>query len=177
MYNLFLTLSLFLIVATSCSSDNNDNPTQVDGTWKLTAWNVGESYDLNNDGTASSNLLDEMDCYNNETIVFANNTATYMSTSYADIYFEATGGGSTEGTYTIECEQEIENSPAAYTVSGNTVTITETYEEDGQVYEEVIVATLNGNTLSFVIPDGYYVEDDEFEVLVEQDLTLVFIKL
>ena len=63
MRKLFLNLLAFtfLIVATSCSSDNNDNPTQVDGTWKLTAWNVGESYDLNNDGTASSNLLDEMD--------------------------------------------------------------------------------------------------------------------
>lgn len=161
-------------MVTSCSSDNDDNPIQVEGTWKLTAWNVGESYDLNNDGTASSNLLDEIDCYNNETIVFANNIATYMSTSYADIYFESSEEG--ESTYTIECEQEIENSPAAYSVSGNTVTITETYEEDGEVYEDVIVATMNGNMLSFVIPDGYYVEGDDFEVVVEQDLTFVFTK-
>ena len=107
--NLFILSGLLLATACSSDSDDNDNNAELEGTWRLTAWNVGESYDLNNDGTSSSNLLDEIDCYNNETISFANGVATYMSTSYAEFYFEAGEEGESEGTYFIECEQEIEN--------------------------------------------------------------------
>lgn len=173
-----LLFILGLVFTVSCSSDdsNNNDGVELEGTWRLTAWNVGESYDLNNDGTSSSNLLDEIDCYENETITFAAGTATYMSTSYADIYFEAGEEGESDDTYIIECEQEIDNSPATYVRNGNTVTITITYVEDGVTEEDIIIGTLNGNTLSFVIPDGFYVEGDDFTVEVEQDLTYVFTK-
>ncbi|WP_178988932.1 lipocalin family protein [Winogradskyella schleiferi] len=175
---LFVLTSLSL--TTACSSDDDDNTSSnIEGAWKLTAWNVsGSSYDLNNDGTASTNLLEEMNCYNNETIVFNNNVATYMTTSYADIYAELVAGSTSDYVYTIECQDEVSNSPASYSVNGNTVTITTTYEEDGTIYEVILLATLNGNTLSFVLEEGLYIEENVgFDVIVEQDLTLVFTKL
>lgn len=172
MKKLFLNLFILtgLVLTTSCSSDDDDNNNSVEleGTWRLTAWNVGESYDLNNDGTASENLLDEFDCLNNETLVFMNGIATYMSTSYLEIYVEFGEGGESDATYTIECELEDEDTPATYTQNGNTISI---LTEDS-----TLVATLDGNTLSFVVPEGFYVEGDDFEVEIEQDLTYVFTK-
>jgi hypothetical protein len=172
----FFVLTTF-VFATSCSSDddNNDSSVELEGTWKLTAWEVGETFDLNNDGELSTNILDEMDCYDNETIVFGDGVATYMSRSYADIEVEFGEEGSNP-VYTVECEDEFENSPAAYVRNGNSVTITETYEEDGEIYEDTLVATISGNTLSFVIPEGFVIFGDDFEVEVEQDLVLVFTK-
>ncbi|WP_179008349.1 lipocalin family protein [Winogradskyella forsetii] len=178
-----IILGLFILtslsVTTSCSSDDDDNTSSnIEGTWKLTAWNVsGTSYDLNNDGTVSTNLLEEMNCYNNETIVFNNNVATIMSTSYADIYAELEVGSTSEYMYTIECENEVSTDVATYSVNGNTITVTSTYEEDGTVYEDNVVGTLNGNSMSFVIEEGLYITDSNFDAVVAQDLTFVYTKI
>lgn len=177
MKRIFLNIFLLagLIITASCSNEDNDDNSSaaMKGTWKLTAWNVDGSYDLNNDGTASPNLLDEMDCYNNERIVFTDDTATYMTTSYADIYAEFVDG--TGYTFTVECEEEVDSSPATYTRNGNALTITTTYEEDGETETDIILATVNGNTLTFVEEEGFVIEEDNYDVVVE-DLTLVFTK-
>lgn len=176
-----LVVSLFVLTAlvfTSCESDDDgSSSSNIQGTWKLTAWNSVESFDLNNDGVASTNLLDEMDCYNNETIVFANNVATAISTSYADITAEIVVGTTNEFNYSIDCEQEFSSDDAIFTVNGNTVTITTTEMFDGEVSENVLVATINGNTLSFVVEEGLYIYNDaNFDTVVEQDLTFVYTK-
>ena len=180
---IFKTLALtalVLVSACSGSDDDNNSSVELEGTWKLTAWNIGESVDLNNDGTASSNLLDEMDCYNNETIVFSStDIATIINTSYADIYVELEEGSETDYIFEVECELENDSFTATYVRNGNTVTFTFAGDvEDGEDEEDtdVLIATLDGDELSLLIPDGYYVEGDDFEVVVEQDLTMVYTK-
>ena len=75
------------------------------GTWLLTAWN-GDAIDLNNDGVESTNFLNEMNCYTNETLVFnSNNTGAAMSTSYATFTFDIEIGTTNSYIYTIECEE------------------------------------------------------------------------
>jgi len=148
-----------------------DQPDDLVGTWLLTAWNGEEQIDLNNDGTESINFLDEMDCYNNETIVFnADNTGFVMSTSYAlfDIFIEV---GTTDSfDFTIDCIAEVENTDITWSQTGNIVSITDSTNETTDW-------TLAGNTLSITFPEGFSVTDpDDTTVTVTQDLTFVYTK-
>lgn len=148
-----------------------DQPDDILGTWLLTAWNGEEPIDLNNDGTESINFLDEMDCYNNETIVFnADNTGLVMSTSYAlfEIFIEV---GTTDSfDFTIDCIAEVENTDITWTQAGNIVSITDSTNETTDW-------TLAGNTLSITFPEGFSVTNpDDTTVTVTQDLTFVYTK-
>ena len=130
-----------------------------------------EPIDLNNDGTESINFLNEMDCYNNETIVFnADNSGIAMSTSYAlfEIFIET---GTTDSfDFTIDCIAEVENTDITWTQSGNLVSITDSFNETTEW-------TLVGNTLSITFPEGFSVTDpDDTAVTVTQDLTFVYTK-
>ena len=151
-----------------CNSD--EEPTGIVGTWLLTAWNGEEAIDLNNDGTESINFLDEMDCYTNETIVFnQDNSGVAMSTSYADIEIFIEVGTTDSYDFNITCIEEVENTDMTWTQSGAIISITDEFG--------TIDWTLNGNTLSITIPDGFSVvntEDVTIEVI--QDLTFVYTK-
>lgn len=179
---LFIAISLFscenepltgfdleaLSEANSGSGSTGSDETIV-GTWKMTAWNVDQGQDLNQDGTNSTNLLNEMDCYNNETIVFnADNTAISTSTSYANIELNLVVGTTDQFDYNITCISETEVTNLSWVQSGNIV-----------VTESLGVANdllLNGNELSFVIPEGFTVVSDDASVTVIQDLTIVYTK-
>ncbi|WP_452220687.1 hypothetical protein [Lacinutrix salivirga] len=156
----------------NCNDEEPDDNVEVVGTWLLTAWNGEEGADLNNDGTSSTNFLDEMDCYNNETFVFnADNTGTAMSTSFATFTFEIETGTTDSYTYTVECDQEIENNDFTWTQTGNVITITDTATSQASDW------TLNGNELSTVVPSGFVAFDSEdITVTVTQDLTFVYTK-
>jgi len=151
------------------TGNTGDTDVTVVGTWKMTAWNVNEAQDLNEDGTSSTNLLDEMDCYNNETVVFnADFTGIAMSTSYADIELNLVIGTTNEFDYSITCVPEIENTDLTWAQSGNIVATTSTGITNN--------FTLNGNELSFLIPEGFTVVSDDSSVTVIQDLTIVYTK-
>jgi hypothetical protein len=169
-FNLFAITTL---VFTSCSKDDDSNGTvSLNGTWKLTAWNVTTGVDINNDGTASTNLLQEFDCYNNETIVFgANNTVVANSTSYADITAEVTTGTTDEYTFQVDCIEANDTTPLTWTLSGNTITF------DSGSPEDVVVGTLSGNQIFIAIPEGFEAYDTNTgNVVVSQDLVFVYTK-
>lgn len=148
----------------------NDQPTELVGTWKLTDWNGEEPIDLNNDGTESVNFLDEIDCYNNETLVFNNdNTGVAMSTSYADFDIFLEVGSTDTFDFSYDCVDEIENTDITWMQSGNIVSITDPFSTSDW--------TLNGNTLSITIPEGFTVINaDDANVSVIQDLTFIYTK-
>ncbi|SDS27966.1 hypothetical protein SAMN04515667_1818 [Formosa sp. Hel1_31_208] len=150
-------------------SNNNQQAAELEGTWLLTAWIGEEAIDLNNDGTPSLNFLDELDCYENETIVFDNDgTAVIMSTSFADISFEIIVGTEDEYSYTIACIEELFNSDVTWAQIENTVTIS----DEGMVSDW----TLNGNELSTLIPAGFFSSNEDGSVIITQDLILVYTK-
>lgn len=148
----------------------NDQPTEIVGTWLLTAWNGEEPIDLNNDGTENINFLDEIDCYNNETLVFNNdNTGVAMSTSYADFEIFLEVGSTDSFDFSYDCIMEVENTDLTWTQSGNIVSITDPFSTTDWV--------LNGNTLSITIPEGFSVTNaDDPDVTVIQDLTFIYTK-
>ena len=135
----------------------------------LTAWLGEEPIDLNNDGTESANFLDEMDCYNNETIVFSNDgTGVAMSTSYAEFTFEIVVGTEDEYTYTIDCINENESTNLTWDQNGDTVSITDDFGTTEW--------TISGNQLSITLPDGFGASNEDGSVILTQDLTFVYTK-
>lgn len=75
----------------SCVGDDESLPTDgsgVAGTFKMTGFNIPMSVDYNADGTASSNLLSESDCFATN-IIKLNSDHTYMR---VDNYIDLSSG-------------------------------------------------------------------------------------
>lgn len=150
---------------------NEQTEEGIVGTWLLTAW-VGETpIDLNNDGVESENFLDEMNCYNNDTIVFAvDETTLTTSNSYAEFEFIIEVGTTNSFEYTVTCIEETEISNGNWTQNGNVITITNDLGDDSEW-------TLNGNQLSVFVPEGFFAfNSDDIEVTTIQDLTFIYTK-
>ncbi len=165
----FFGLLFIAIAFTACSSDDDNNTTSVEGTWKLTAFETENAYDLNNDGTASRSVMNETNCYQNETVVFkANGTGQANNTSYAEIEFTLVTGTTDQYEYWVTCVPETETIPFLYTQNGNNVTITM-----GATSQP---AVLSGNTLTYVINKGFLLEVEENgdTTTVLEDITFVF---
>lgn len=162
--------ALQIIIDSLGTCDNTANESNLEGTWLLTAWIGTESIDLNNDGTESTNFLDEMDCYTNETLVFNNdNTGASMSTSFAEIDIFLEVGSDSEVDFNVECVQEEETVDFTWSQLGNTVTITDAFGSNDW--------TLSGDTLSILIPEGFSViNTEDADVNTIQDLTFVYTK-
>jgi hypothetical protein len=151
-------------------TDQNQQATDVEGTWLLTAWIGDEPIDLNNDGVESDNFLNEMDCYNNETILFSDGgTGVIMSTSYAEFMFDILVGTTNEFDYTIDCIEEDENTNFTWTQTGNTVAITDDFGTTN--------VTIIGNQISIFVPNGFIAfSSEDVEVTTIQNLTFVYTK-
>ena len=136
---------------------------EVPGNWKLMSITLEEAIDLNGDGTASNDLMVETNCYQNELLAFNEDfTGVATSNSYADITIA-------NETYTIDCVQEVEETPFTWAQTQNTVTFT---MDTGSFN-----ATLVENTLSFLIPEGFSVSDEEGNVTVSQNIVMVYQKV
>ncbi|RYD90483.1 MAG: hypothetical protein EOP54_23920 [Sphingobacteriales bacterium] len=140
-----LVLMAFAAVAlVSCSDDDNEN-VALTGTWKLTAFNLDEGVDLNNDGTASTSLITESGCYNNSTVVFGSGNSATFNIQELDIDYEIITGTQNSYEYSVDCLAG-ENETATYTVSGNNVAFT--------IGGEPVVFIQNGNKLTATLVGG-----------------------
>jgi hypothetical protein len=161
-------ITLFFLGFTSCSGDdepvdpllidNNQNggggnngggdSSSVSGVYVMTAFNSSVPIDLNADGTASVNQLDESDCFNNSFLTLNQNN-TFVSESKGieiDFMFDSQTG---EETSTIICYEE-EDSNGTWAVDGNEVIFT--YVVDGETFSDTFVK--EGNQLIFTVEDG-----------------------
>jgi len=154
------------------SCNNGQSVSDIIGTWQLTAWLVQNGLDLNNDGSANLNLLDEMDCYNNETIVFnTDNRAFINSRSFAEIVVEFEAGSTNSFDYFINCIEEENITTATWTEDGDSITLA----YDGT--DEEIQFTLETNQLSLLVPEGFFAQSSDFSLEVLEDITIVYTKL
>ncbi|WP_046756387.1 hypothetical protein [Kordia jejudonensis] len=164
---LLTVLSIFLI---SCSSDD-DAAAEITltGTWRMTSFEVENSYDFNGDGTASRDLISETNCYQNETILInANGTATATSTSYLDVTAELVVGTTDEFTYTLDCVNETDIFLLNWSSNGSSVT----FQDE---YGDIVNATFDlNNQFSFVIPQGFEIFSDGFSVVTEENVRVVY---
>lgn len=137
--------------------------TQLTGTWKLTSLTIAEAYDINGDGNATTDFMAETNCYQNELMAFSpNQTGIITSNSYANLTL-------TDTVITSECIEEVDITPITWVQNTNTITIT----SEGESYN----ASLNENTLTFTITNGFMVmEEDENGETIEKDLIFVYTK-
>lgn len=134
-------LGLLGVFILSCSSDdgNGSENASIVGTWNITSFQTSQSYDLNDDGESSNDLVEELDCFTSVISFTDDGTFTFMS---SDIDFTAQG----ENDFTIECNGSSTLS-GTYALDGNTLTTT---DEEGT--EEVSV-TVTKDRLTAVIQD------------------------
>ncbi|WP_138434513.1 hypothetical protein [Winogradskyella algicola] len=119
------------------------------GTWKLIAWepNPITDLDLDNDGISSSNFLDEINCYDNETIDFySDGTGRLYLRSIANITFTPIVGTDMVEFSTV-CSEIDQTIFFTWFQDGNTVTFNFL---DGTV----LYYFRNANRLYVVINDG-----------------------
>ena len=169
-----IALLLVSVLTFSCSSDDDDNETNsLIGTWIMTGFLSENVYDLNEDGTASNNVIVETGCYQNELIIIsAAGEATIVSNSYLDIALELVAGTTDEYNYVFNC------------VISSTDYLTLGWDQDGTTIsfydgsDLVAEANFSGITLTFVLPDAYDVEVVENGIIVNitEDLTYVYTK-
>lgn len=164
-----LCIACALVNFTSCSSDDmqdSDN-SSITGVWTLTAWNIDEGFDFNNDGTVSTNLLSEIDCSQNETLFFEKNGTVSLNTTFnPDIDIALLNEENNEYNFNVTCDNEgIISLATSYTVNDSIVMIGETE------------AQFDGNQITLVSEDRIKIYNEDFTEVVEtRDLTLVYFK-
>lgn len=165
-------LLILVIAMAACSSDDDNNGNGLEGTWKMTAFSTQNPYDLNGDGTASQDLMAETSCYQNELMRFnGDGTGKVTSSSEAIINFDLIVGTTNEYEYSTECVAQIENRAFTYVQSGDEVTLSyDGFPSTG---------TLSNNTLTFIIPSGFFIEAEDPNsgiITVNEDVTIVYTK-
>lgn len=165
MNKLLFILCFASLLVTSCSEE--DDGLSVVGTWKLTAWNVADGFDINNDGTVSTNILDEIECTNSEALIFeATGVMSSNNTFNPAINIALLDGTTDSYTFNITCDQEgVISFATTYSQSLDTVTF-----NDSEF-------TIIGNQLLREIKEGIKIYNEGFtEVIATKDLTLVYTK-
>lgn len=147
----FLVLVLLFSAASCTTNEDADTSGGLEGTWQMTLFDVGEAYDLNDDGTASSDVIAETGCYQNETLEF-NSDGTGVSTnrSSADVEVTLVTGTTDEVMYTVTCIDDLLIQDFTWGLTGSTALIT--------IDNFFITASLDGDTLTFTIPSGFSID-------------------
>ncbi|WP_298541707.1 lipocalin family protein [uncultured Aquimarina sp.] len=138
----FLFAISFALFFTSCSSDDDGgDPTTVSlvGTWELTSASGALPVDLDMDGNASTNLLDELSCFE-DTITVSDNTYSQEVTEITvnvDILVQPP-------VVTADCTGTILNETGTWSLDGNELTFA-----GAGLDPKTVTITLTNTTLSF----------------------------
>ncbi|MEC3908360.1 hypothetical protein VOI54_15120 [Tamlana sp. 2201CG12-4] len=164
-----LGIALILVCVASCSSDDvqNENDSNIQGVWKLSAWNIVGGFDMNNDGVVHTNLLNEIDCTKNETLLFEPNGIVSLNTTFSpDIEIALLDEETNTYSFDVTCDTEgIISLATSYKVNGNHVEIGE------------IDALIEGNQISIVFEKSLEIYNSDLTQIIEtKDLTLVYVK-
>ncbi len=128
----FLILSvLFISCSSDDSSDSSDEISPVVGIWSLTELNINIAQDPNEDGTASTNMVDELPCITG--VININASGTWTATITVVNITPVTGD-----FYVVRCSETIsysgnyiftnnqlnlnDSSFSAFSLSGTTLT-------------------------------------------------------
>lgn len=110
----FISLFFIAILFVSCSSDDNKNTKpNIVGSWTLTALNAAIPIDLNNDGTANRNIMNEISCFEGHGSFTAD--GNYLLT------LSQVENTETNGVMVFDCMGSIVNT-GKYTLEGDQLT-------------------------------------------------------
>ena len=166
MNKLLFVLCFVSLLLTSCSGEDQDEISVV-GTWRLTTWNVADGFDINNDGAVSTNILDEIECTNDETLIFeAKGVVSSNKTYNPDIDIALLEGTTDEYTFRVTCDEQ------------GVIGFATTYSQSiGTVIFNDREFTLIGNQLFRVNKEAIKIYNENFtEVVDTKDLKLIYTK-
>ncbi|WP_422104283.1 hypothetical protein [Winogradskyella sp.] len=143
---------------------------EVVGTWKLVSWNTDELRDLDNDGIVTNNYLDDIDCYDNETILFnPDGTGTMFLRSTAEFTFTPNDGPEGGEDFFVVCTDISEDRDFTWTETINSVMLS---FNDGTS----LGLFKNGN-LYTAINDAFYASSTVDDSVITERITFVYEKL
>lgn len=152
--NFFLFAICSALIFTSCSNDEEDEVQVSDmvslvGTWELTSATGSLPVDLDMDGSASTNLLEELPCF--EDVITANEDETYnRNATETDVNVEPgippvvtasctgnmlmeTGSWSLDGDQLTFTPSGMEPKTVTITLTQTTISFTDTLEDLGEI--------------------------------------------
>jgi hypothetical protein len=136
----FLFLLSFSALLFSCGSDddsgNNNEPAPVIGVWDLVELNVSPAQDIDQDGTASANILDELNCVSGTLTI--NDVGTWSLNLSGVSVTSITGG-----LFDIRCNPTQNFNSGTWAFQNNQLTLFQGIDP--------IVLTLNGDQLTNLI--------------------------
>jgi len=162
-----ILITVALVFLSSCSTEPIDAES-FQGTWKLTEWSVNIPIDLNNDIISSTNLLEEIDCVSNETLVFDNQGTVVSNLTFnPKVDIALINASTNEYQFLVECDTEgIIASAASYTKNNNTIIINNR------------MSNINDNELIMIYENAIKIYNEDFTSVIEtKNLKLVYTKL
>ncbi|PWH83168.1 hypothetical protein DIS18_01025 [Algibacter marinivivus] len=164
-----LCYAILLVCFTSCSSEDiqDSNDSSIVGVWTLNAWNIEDGFDMNNDGTVSTNLLNEIDCDRNETLFFDKNGVVSLNTTFnPDINISLLNSETNTYNFDVTCDTEgVVSLATEYSIDDSMIAIGES------------VAKIENGQIFLVFEDRIKIYNEDFtEVIETKDLTLVYSK-
>lgn len=124
------------------NNNGGGNTTTVVGSYKLTAFNTSVPTDLNNDGTNSTNQMNETSCFNNMFLIINSNNTFNADAKGIDIDFT---------NNITECYTDPDYN-GTWVLNSNVLTLT--YVDGGVTYNDNFIVAGAGNSLSLSVPDG-----------------------
>jgi len=167
MKHLLKVICAVLLISSSTSCSSESDVSSIVGSWKLTAWNASKGLDLNNDGIVSTNILDEIDCISNETLVFESNGVVSSNATFnPDLDIVLLNGTSDEYIFNVTCDKDgMVSYATTYSQNGDSVLINESE------------ATIRDNKLSRIFEDAIKIYNEDHTELVDTiDVTYVYTK-
>lgn len=144
----FLLSIATLFILCSCSKD--DDKTITSDTYELTSFTIANPYDLDNNGTASTNVFNEINCnFNYKIILNSDNTGQFTFSSSPLLYFDF---DSNEYVYECITPSQLgtqESIDLTYTIIGETIS----YQLTGQT--DTVIGTITNSEIVITLPEGF----------------------
>jgi len=159
----FFILCLAIAMIACTKSDKS----KAVGVWQLTTRTTDIPFDVNNDGVFSTNLVDEIDCNDIETLTFEENGTVFSGNEASVImkYFK-TADTNSYGL-NIDCNKE---GIISFASSYNEID-EDTIQVSGRNY------VIDNNTMTTIFKDAVKVYNEDFTEIIEtRDLKLVYKK-
>lgn len=159
---------VLLVFLSSCSIEPVEATFDFfEGTYRLTEYTVDVPVDLDNDSNYNTNLLEEIDCESNESLVFDIQGFVYSNLTFhpkIEVFLVDALLG--EFAVDVECDTEgVIGMASSYRKNGNTIIINER------------MATIKGNNITMIFENAIKIYNQDKTVVIDtKDLRLVYTK-
>ena len=162
-----LKLAICVLLLNSCTEDDAVIQSQVIGEWALVSYSIGDSFDINNDGTSNLNLLNEINCANNEVLSFEAIGVVSSNETYNPSILISKFNNDNSFNFNVECPEGTIGFATSFSqINDNT------FEFSDRTF------TIVDNTFEIVIEDEIEVFNEDFSELLEtRDLVLRYTRL